>query len=1111
MTVAARKMDIRCFLEGVEVPCVSAAMQINYDAPATCSVQCIPTPSCTRLKPRTSLHVFYRDLSKPNQNSDYKLYFMGEIVSYQWAKTPTSLSIVYQALDDSSYWDTAYQYFTDYGRGSDWLYRSKSKFMGTGLGLFDSIFREHASVIGGLLRTSSKTYPNLRGLAGGVVHVLEAVGGVQGRFNGFNDYFTMAEMRRKILAQISASEADDTSVRIYSHKVFWQWILRQLGSVGSMVSIRDMVKLIFKYVFHNIIPNPIAKYDSVGDTDIRIRRYRLANTKKGKEILSVLDKVERNLTNCISAADRAFHVLVDAAISLETQVKRAGKRRGGKLPNSAITTTSNRVRTVHPAVRSSYVRLRNRFRQTQKEALIAITKSVPSLQGRVAAIENNINLAHEIAIDRVQRRLESRIIDSKISTEGLRNKEIFNLLAQMYAPSEDSNDVSRLQTQTTGYRIESRNRRPQTYVEKALAEVRAMKQELGGKVATARKDYTRRDRVHNQIIRPDIWFAAPPRCNVLFPDDYIQFNYSRSFLQEVTRMELTTSMELIGSNRVTNSRYFAPNIQDVTGEYVLSSARSGVRLIMPHEIYTGILPKFEFMSEANIFAATASQKRAEKEQKKQIIEQQKYLREQLSALKSNATLVRNNTDVIQQYEERIKSLEQRAQSVSSGGIPYIQRAVNFLYFKNRFASRSVTTTSNFLYRVVSGFPGLVIHRPPVGSDDKPPQFLGMVAGLSHSISQGGGVTNITFSHAREHGGADDEFLSIDGGAKQNVQTGRTVVTRLRTGTVNGALGRKQKRINSLSNIKAQSARTKSQIRTVQREKKKIEKNAQFIIEVERRRKSGKPLTGFRGPNGGIVVQVQRGGSSFKLPQQRGNSGNKLSQTGSIIGVGASGLPVGLDYAQTYKITERFPTIRRTLNLPPEEQLYPTWLSPIYRNENIGKEKIRDRFGPYFQFFGCKAITDDPLESPDTRLLYERALKDKDLTILGKALPAKTIEESVDELVQVYDTVRKNGLDVRSFIDNYTIRPVASLTEIMGTPDLRIDESGSVIQGYSGFHSFAFGDFENLQGFNNERRKSILSKSKTSKVARQMDTRKAKYDAVLAYRQELDKGPGFLGG
>ncbi|MCA8940419.1 MAG: hypothetical protein KDB07_11445, partial [Planctomycetes bacterium] len=94
--VAARKMDVRCFLEGIEVPCISAALAINFDAPATCAVQCIPTASCTKLKPRTSLHVFFKDTSDPT--GEYLLFFIGEIIGYQYAKTPNSLSIVYQAV-----------------------------------------------------------------------------------------------------------------------------------------------------------------------------------------------------------------------------------------------------------------------------------------------------------------------------------------------------------------------------------------------------------------------------------------------------------------------------------------------------------------------------------------------------------------------------------------------------------------------------------------------------------------------------------------------------------------------------------------------------------------------------------------------------------------------------------------------------------------------------------------------------------------------------------------------------------------------------------------------------------------------------------------------------
>jgi hypothetical protein len=217
-----------------------------------------------------------------------------------------------------------------------------------------------------------------------------------------------------------------------------------------------------------------------------------------------------------------------------------------------------------------------------------------------------------------------------------------------------------------------------TYLQEVLGALNDLIRSLGGKVVTLATDLTKRERLHNQILRPDIWFVAPPKCNVLFPDDYLSFQYARNFFREITRMNLTTSMSLIGSNRLTNQRHVAPNIPDVTGEHTLESAKRGVRLILPHEIYTGILPSYEFTTTMHVYAASSSQKRAIRDQLKMIQEQIKYLNEQKSTLKRAAsTNTSGKAETIRRYQSKIDELEGRASSLESGGIPFIQRAVNF--------------------------------------------------------------------------------------------------------------------------------------------------------------------------------------------------------------------------------------------------------------------------------------------------------------------------------------------------------------------------------------------------------------------------------------------------
>ena len=52
------KLGLRLFLEGIEVPVISAQIQIVADAPAAASIQIIATNASLDFLPRTMVHLF---------------------------------------------------------------------------------------------------------------------------------------------------------------------------------------------------------------------------------------------------------------------------------------------------------------------------------------------------------------------------------------------------------------------------------------------------------------------------------------------------------------------------------------------------------------------------------------------------------------------------------------------------------------------------------------------------------------------------------------------------------------------------------------------------------------------------------------------------------------------------------------------------------------------------------------------------------------------------------------------------------------------------------------------------------------------------------------------
>ena len=54
-------LKLRLFLEGVEVPIISATIQSAPNSPMSASIQIPPLSEGTRFLPRTTVHVFFLD------------------------------------------------------------------------------------------------------------------------------------------------------------------------------------------------------------------------------------------------------------------------------------------------------------------------------------------------------------------------------------------------------------------------------------------------------------------------------------------------------------------------------------------------------------------------------------------------------------------------------------------------------------------------------------------------------------------------------------------------------------------------------------------------------------------------------------------------------------------------------------------------------------------------------------------------------------------------------------------------------------------------------------------------------------------------------------------
>jgi len=324
MSLVAQRMRVRGFLEGIEIPIISCVIQMSINSPAAASINVVYIDEIMELKPRTMVHLFFYDYTIDevvdlDDLKKYRLLFAGETVGISYSKSPLGRSCVLQCSDFSTNWDLCYQYMITYGPHGNFITEESAAWAGENA-IFNNIVDGHAQVLAQYLERSPKTpgIKKIKGLLGGILSMIEALGGIADHRQGVNDYFTISELKNRTMQQIAAEESDDTAQRLFESKEFYQWLENGVTTLGELCTIRDMIRMLFNYIYYEVVPNTCAYYiPGTGQTDKTYAEQQSVRINRQiEEIIASLydDKNEASATTRASNAIKYIDLLLQILI-----------------------------------------------------------------------------------------------------------------------------------------------------------------------------------------------------------------------------------------------------------------------------------------------------------------------------------------------------------------------------------------------------------------------------------------------------------------------------------------------------------------------------------------------------------------------------------------------------------------------------------------------------------------------------------------------------------------------------------------------------------------------------------------------------------------------------
>lgn len=237
--------------------------------------------------------------------------------------------------------------------------------------------------------------------------------------------------------------------------------------------------------------------------------------------------------------------------------------------------------------------------------------------------------------------------------------------------------------------------------------------------------------------KPNLYMMPPPACNIFFPDEYSNFQFSRNFFKEPTR--LIYMPELPARFGAGAAAVYLPHVYEPPSfeQYMLGTSKTWTSfqgtdsMLIPSGTDPGHWGDTHTKSSEDDF------KKLDNNNKREyfFLTNEEYLkgiwmaRESMMPATTQFRTALSETEASDAYGKRLN---------------FSKRVARYLFYKKRFQDRSLQITSHLKLSVVPGFPVLILD-----DGDADQSMVAYCSSVTHRIyATEGGYTNTTLTYAR---------------------------------------------------------------------------------------------------------------------------------------------------------------------------------------------------------------------------------------------------------------------------------------------------------------------------------------------------------------------------